>query len=171
MALNEPHSNELICHQDMLLKTNLCQIWHVIRTYWLHPKKYALGCRFLVCCCCLTRVHFSKPFRVTPQTRGQSYDHTNSERQPLRTWWRHQMETFSALLAFCARNLPHKVQWPGVLMFSLIRARVNGWVNNVKAGDLRCHSAHYDVTVMMWTFFIGIKCYHWYWSILRWHKQ
>ena len=25
---------------------------------------------------------------------------------------------------------------------------MNGWVNNGEAGDLRCHRAHYDVTLM-----------------------
>ena len=54
------------------------------------------------------------------------------------TWWRHQMETFS----------PHKGQWHGALMFSLICAWRNAWVNNREAGDLRLHRAHYDVTVM-----------------------
>ena len=34
------------------------------------------------------------------------------------------------------------------LMFYLIWAWINGWVNNRKAGDLRGHRAHYDVTVM-----------------------
>ena len=34
-------------------------------------------------------------------------------------WWRHQMEKFSALLALCV-NSPHKGQWRGNLMFSLI---------------------------------------------------
>ena len=69
-------------------------------------------------------------------------------------WWRHQMETFSALLAICAENSPvpvnspHKGQWRGALMFSLIRARINGWVNNREAGDLRRHQAHCDVIVM-----------------------
>ena len=33
-------------------------------------------------------------------------------------------------------------------MFSLICARINGWVNNREAGDLRRYRAHYDVTVM-----------------------
>ena len=33
-------------------------------------------------------------------------------------------------------------------MFSLICAWINDWVNNRKAGDLRRHRAHYDVTVM-----------------------
>ena len=45
-------------------------------------------------------------------------------------------------------NSPRKGQWRGALMFSLICARINGWVNNRKAGDLRRHRAHYDVTVM-----------------------
>ena len=45
-------------------------------------------------------------------------------------------------------NSPHKVQWRRALMFSLICAKINGWVNNGKAGDLRRHRAHYDITVM-----------------------
>ena len=71
------------------------------------------------------------------------------------TWWRHQMETFSALLAICAGNSPvpgefppHKGQWRGALMFTLICARINGWVNNREAGDLRRYRTHYDVIVM-----------------------
>ena len=34
-------------------------------------------------------------------------------------------------------NSPHKGQWRGALMFSLICAWINGWVNNREAGDLR----------------------------------
>ena len=45
-------------------------------------------------------------------------------------------------------NSPHKGQWRGALMFSLICARINGWVNNGEAGDLRRHRAHCDVIVM-----------------------
>ena len=43
---------------------------------------------------------------------------------------------------------PHKGQWRGAMMFSLICASINGWVNNRKAIDLRRHRAYYDVTVM-----------------------
>ena len=70
------------------------------------------------------------------------------------TWWRHQMETFSALLALCAGNSPfpvnspHKGQWRGALMFSLICARINDWVNNREAGELRRHRGHCDVNAM-----------------------
>ena len=45
-------------------------------------------------------------------------------------------------------NFPHKGQWRGALMFTLICARKNGWVNNGEAGDLRRYLAHYDVIVM-----------------------
>ena len=46
-------------------------------------------------------------------------------------------------------NSPHKGQWRGALMFTLICARINGWVNNREAGDLRRYRAHYDVIVMI----------------------
>ena len=45
-------------------------------------------------------------------------------------------------------NSPHKSQWRGALMFSLICARISGWVNTGEAGDLRRHRAHYGVIVM-----------------------
>ena len=45
-------------------------------------------------------------------------------------------------------NFPHKGQWRGALMFSLICAWINAWVNNREAGDLRRYRAHCDVTVM-----------------------
>ena len=45
-------------------------------------------------------------------------------------------------------NSPHKGQWRGALMFSLICTWMNDWVNNREAGDLRRHHAHYDVTVI-----------------------
>ena len=44
-------------------------------------------------------------------------------------------------------NSPHKGQWRGALIFSLICTRINGWENNGEAGDLRRHRAYYDVTV------------------------
>ena len=46
-------------------------------------------------------------------------------------------------------NSPHKGQWRGALMFSLICARINGWVNNGEAGDLRRYRVHCDVIVLM----------------------
>ena len=46
-------------------------------------------------------------------------------------------------------NSPHKGQWRGALIFSLIWA--NGWVNNQHVGALRRHRAHYDVTLMIFS--------------------
>ena len=43
---------------------------------------------------------------------------------------------------------PHKGQWRGALMFSLICTWTIGWANNWVAGDLRGHCTHYDVTLM-----------------------
>ena len=45
-------------------------------------------------------------------------------------------------------NSPHKGQWRGALIFSLIFVWINGWVNNREAGDLRRYRAHYHVTVI-----------------------
>ena len=65
------------------------------------------------------------------------------------------METFSALLAIVRgihrspMNSPHKGQWRGASMFSLICAWINRVVNNREAGDLRRYRAHYDVIVMI----------------------
>ena len=46
-------------------------------------------------------------------------------------------------------NSPHKGQWRGALMFSLICVWINGWVNNREAGDWRRYRTHYDVIVMV----------------------
>ena len=72
---------------------------------------------------------------------------------PSFSWWRHQMETFSALLALCAGNLlpvnsPHKGHWRGALMIHLISVWINSWRHTREAGDLRRYRAHYDVIVM-----------------------
>ena len=45
-------------------------------------------------------------------------------------------------------NSPHKGQWRGALVFSLICVWINDWVNNREAGDLRRYPAHSDVIVM-----------------------
>ena len=74
------------------------------------------------------------------------------------------METFSALLALCPGNSPVPVnspyngQWRGALMFSLICTRMNDWVNNREAGDLRRHRGHYDVNVMVTLWSLRQSC-------------
>ena len=70
------------------------------------------------------------------------------------SWWRHQMETFSTLLALCAGNSPVTGEFPAQrpvtrsfdVFFDLrLNKRLS---NNCEAGDLRRHRTHYDVIVM-----------------------
>ena len=70
------------------------------------------------------------------------------------SWWRHQMETFSALLVFCAGNSPVPGEFPSQRpvtrsfdVFSLIYAWTNVWANNRHACALRRKGAHYIVTL------------------------
>ena len=102
------------------------------------------------------------------------------------TRWRHQMETFPRYWPFVRGihrslvNSPHKGQWRGALMFSLIYARIKGWVNNREAGDLWRHCAHYDVNVTevsdimqmgQFTYSLQVKCRYVHTSLLtvcRW---
>ena len=76
-------------------------------------------------------------------------------------------------------NSPHKGQWRGALMFTLICARINGWVNNREAGDLRRYRAHYDVIVMesnkasdkdLWCFLVLFTYLStWFSTNIRWN--
>ena len=62
------------------------------------------------------------------------------------------------------RWIPHKGQWRGALMFSLIFAWINGWVNNRVGGDLTRHIHHYNVIVMI---FCDVYAYN---NNLHWHR-
>ena len=66
--------------------------------------------------------------------------------------WRHfpRYWTFVRGIHRSPVNSPHKGQWRGALIFSLICTRwISVWVKkNHEAGDLSRHRAHYDVTVM-----------------------
>ena len=72
-------------------------------------------------------------------------------------WWRHQMETFPALLAICAGNSPvtgeFPAQRPVTRSFDVFfdPCLNNSWVNNCEAGDLRRRRTHYNVIVMLLT--------------------
>ena len=72
----------------------------------------------------------------------------------MKPWWRHQMETFSALLAICAGNSPvpgeFPTQRPVTRNFDVFFDLRNSWVNNGEAGDLGRNRAHHYVRVMLW---------------------
>ena len=92
-------------------------------------------------------------------------------------WWRHQIENFLRYWPFVRGihrspvDSPHKGQWRGALMFSLICAWTNGWASNKDAGYLRRHRAHYDVPVMRTEYlkymYMFLKCYQWM-AIFEW---
>ena len=83
--------------------------------------------------------------------RGYERTNPSKAKQP---WWRHQMETFSALLAIYAGNSPVTGEFPAQRLVTrsfdiFFDLRLNQrWVNNREAGDLRRYRAHYDVFVM-----------------------
>ena len=69
-------------------------------------------------------------------------------------WWRHQMETFSALLALCAGNSPVTGEFPSqgpvTLSFDVFFDLHLNKRWSTQFGDLIRHRAHYDVTVMVY---------------------
>ena len=75
---------------------------------------------------------------------------------PRSTWWRHQMESFSALFAFCAGNSPVIGEFPAqkasdadLWCFFFTCARINGWVNNGEVGDCpACRT--YEIARRFW---------------------
>ena len=133
------------------LGTNLSEILIEILTFSFKKMRLkvssakrrpsCLGLNVLKCCFTNIRNPIINILRSDSFIKILSYQYRDSP------WWRHQMETFSALLAICEGihrspvNSLHKGQWRGALMFSLICARINGWVNNREAGDLRRHRA------------------------------
>ena len=101
-------------------------------------------------------------------------------------WWRHQIETFSALLALCAGNSPVTGEFPSqtpvtrsfdVFIDLCVNKRLS---KNGVAGDLRRHRAHYDVTVMKildlcqtpQILYDGVgRCIYFYIQHVRSHRQ
>ena len=74
--------------------------------------------------------------------------------EPLvRTWWRRQMQTISALLALCAGNSSVTSDFPShrpvMQSFGVfVDVWTNGWANSLDAGDMRRHSTHYGIIVL-----------------------
>ena len=73
----------------------------------------------------------------------------------LTPWWRHQMETFSALLALCAGSSPVTGEFPitkasDAELWCFLRCAPEQRIEytNRGASDLSNHGTHYDVTVI-----------------------
>ena len=92
--------------------------------------------------------------KIIRERRPRMWNHDEFRSESLQpaifqcSWWRHQIETFSALLALCQEDSPSKGQWWVAPMFSYICAWTNNWANSWDTVDLRRHRSHYDVTVI-----------------------
>ena len=148
----------LECPVYVMILYGVCMTLSTFDNSVISPRFYDHVCTsfFLTTCCIIVPSVMYNPIITTSRWNEFKPDVTLmcSMTEWLVSWWRHQMETFSALLAICAGNSPvpvnspHKGQWRGALMFSLICTRINAWVNNGEASDLRRNRGHYDVTVM-----------------------
>ena len=89
-------------------------------------------------------VEFCLKFEFVPEgpIHNKSHDDVIKWKHFLRCW------PFVREIHRSPVNSPHKGQWRGALMFSLICVWINNWVNNREAGDLRRYRAYYDVSVM-----------------------
>ena len=92
--------------------------------------------------CMLKTRHYCALRILHAQGWQSSHDDVIQWKQFLRYW------PFVGGMHRSSVNSPHKGQWSGALMFSLICAWINGWVNTSEAGDLRRHRAPYDITLM-----------------------
>ena len=87
----------------------------------------------------------TKPFWRLPQTLHIEFDSHDDviKRKHIPRYW-----SFVRGIHRSPVNSPHKDQWRGALMFSLICTWTNNSVNNRDAEDLRRYRTRYDVTVM-----------------------
>ena len=86
------------------------------------------------------------------------------------SWWRHQMETFSALLAICAGNSPVTDEFraqrhvtPSFDVFFELRLNKRfrkqtwGWWFETPSCSLWCHRDDYSYQYVKYTWFYGLK--------------
>ena len=106
---------------------------------WLNTKRYSICRQYAM----LHKVGDRQHGKKTSCLILLSHDDAINRRHFLHYW------PFVRGIHRSSVNSPHKGQWRGALMFSLICAWMNGWVNNGEAGGLRRHRAHYDVIVML----------------------
>ena len=139
--------------QNILCSPLAC--YHYMNTY---AKSYVFGMVCALLCFVLVSYRLILPvsYRITSLALEQSYHCPNASEAIMNDLhddvikWKHFPRYWPYVQGIHRSpvNSPHKDQWCGALMFSLICVWINGWVNNREAGDLRRCRAHYDVTVM-----------------------
>ena len=149
----------------------ILEVWRYVRArQWTICPRTATGPRDMYICmyvCMYIYIHWlllRKEAATRKKTSGRQKVTGNCDRVELtHSWWRHQMETFSALLALCAGNSPVTGEFPSqrpvtrsIDVFFDLRPNKQLskqwfetlWDAIVIWDDLRRHRAHYDVTVM-----------------------
>ena len=135
----------------------LCSLWrhcyHFIDGLWPiddqdQQQDFQLNSQIHWFCFIFIRSSYNHFFAMNPTTNSRVPDDFKIHDDVIK--WKHfpRYWPFVRGIHRFPVNSPHKGQWRGALSFSLICARINGWVNNGEAGDLRRHHGHYDVTVM-----------------------
>ena len=96
--------------------------------------------RFLLC---LLRLRIDQFYPYTTALLGQPYHGDVIKWKRCPRYW-----SFVRGIHRSPVNSPHKGQWRGSLIFSLICGWINAWINNRDDGDSRPNRGHYDVTLM-----------------------
>ena len=129
---------------------NLLYKWYLSHAYRNTENEFAFESggnwhisSYLIIFTCITKQTFGINPAVTTVQRSTSHDDVIKWKHFPRYW------PFVRGIHRSTVNSPHKGQWRGALMFSLMCARINSWVNNREAGDLRRYRRHYDVIVML----------------------
>ena len=119
-------------------------LWH-----WpVSPRSFSCDVAYFMDCINLWH-------KYNPRGEGEGYPNVSRSKSAISSHddvikWKHfpRYWLFARGIHRSSVNFPQKRQWRGALMFSLICALTNGWVNNRGAGDLRRRRAHYAVIVM-----------------------
>ena len=137
---------------SFILNVRLIKMWCRMYLSEIHDQSLWLNRVRCICCICYSllllplpkkwHTKFHPHFRKTGISRKFYHDDVIK--------WKHFPPNWPFVRGIHRSpvNSPHKGQWRGALMFSLICVWINDWVNNREVGDLRCYHAHYDATVM-----------------------
>ena len=133
-------------HSHIIYAEEIFEIKYVEKSFWYHSHDTMRHCIWI------------SLLRVNPKT---NYYLTNRYYVTVSNWhiceihddvikWEHFPRYWPFLRGIHRSpvNSPHKGQWRGALMYSLICVWINGWVNNREAGDTRRYRARYDIIVM-----------------------
>ena len=128
-----PFWNQLLMRQ-ILYCGNGFHTWVLCILYWICAHQICQWYHQIICLTWITLINIDIPYKGITKCG-----------------WKYAINAIIHEYAYHRSpvNSPHKGQWRGALMFSLICVWLNVWVNHREAGDLRHYRAHNDVSVML----------------------